>query len=95
MQKWHQGLSGESCHIQKTPNDMASPSNKLNVLPVTHNNFRFALLLPFMYTPGSASRCSESAPSMWLQNYRKFSCSNISALLYFVLGNTYTHTQNI
>ena len=43
MQKWHQGLSGESCHIQKTPNDMASPSNKLNVFPVT---FRLALLLP-------------------------------------------------
>ena len=92
MQKWHQGLSGETCHIQKTPNDMASPSNKLNVLPVTH---RLAVLLPFMYTSGSASRCSESAPSMCLQNYRNFSCSNISALLYFVLGNTYTHTQNI
>ena len=35
-------------------------------------------------------KCAESSPSMWLQNYCifHFSCNNIGALLYFVLGNT-------
>ena len=35
MQQCYQVLPGEFRHIQKTPNDMACPSNKLNVLLVT------------------------------------------------------------